>query len=332
MISPYCNQIIQGDCLESLQQIPDNSIDMTFADPPFNLKKGYKSYRDSLALQEYLQWCEQWIAEMVRVTKPSGAIFLHNIPKWLTYYATFLNQRADFKHWISWDAPTSPMGKTLQPNHYGILFYAKDAKQLKFYEVRYPHKRDRKSTYLLKDYGGKKSGLHPFGSLVSDIWTDIHRVKHNKYRDEHPCQLPIHLLERLILMTTDEADVVLDPFSGTGTTAIAAKRLGRNYIGLELDRDYVEISQQKLARVAANSKLGDCWVSFYLDKVVTLRDNDWEYLQNFFHLPPQPEQVDAMPVVLKSTVALPNVVENQASHRSNPCAESPNQHDQTLLF
>ena len=70
---------------------------MTFADPPFNLKKGYKSYRDSLALQEYLQWCEQWIAEMVRVTKPSGAIFLHNIPKWLTYYATFLNQRADFK-------------------------------------------------------------------------------------------------------------------------------------------------------------------------------------------------------------------------------------------
>ena len=125
---------------------------------------------------------------------------------------------------------------------------------------------------------------------------------------------------------------MLDPFSGTGTTAIAAKRLGRNYIGLELDRDYVEISQQKLARVAANSKLGDCWVSFYLDKVVTLRDNDWEYLQNFFHLPPQPEQIDATPIVLKSTVALPNVVENQASHRSNPCAESPNQHDQTLLF
>ena len=186
MIEPFLNKIHQGDCLELLKQIPDNSVDMTFADPPFNLKKGYKSYKDSLALQEYLEWCEAWILEMVRVTKPTGSIYLHNIPKWLTYYAGFLNKVADFKHWISWDAPTMPMGKTLQPNHYGILFYAKDAKQLKFYEVRYPHKRDRKTNFLSKDYGGKKAGLRPFGSLVSDVWTDIHRVKHNKYRDAHP--------------------------------------------------------------------------------------------------------------------------------------------------
>jgi len=310
MILLYHNKMIQGDCLELLKQIPENSIDMTFADPPFNLKKSYKSYRDSLALQEYLNWCESWISEMVRITKPSGSIFLHNIPKWLTYYATFLNPIADFKHWISWDAPTSPMGKTLQPNHYGILFYAKEAKQLKFYEVRYPHKRDRKSSYLLKDYGGKKGHLHPFGSLVSDVWTDIHRVKHNKYRDDHPCQLPIHLLERLILMTTDENDTVLDPFSGTGTTAIAAKRLGRNYIGLELDPDYVRIAEDKLAQELPHSKLGECWVSFYLDKVVTLRDVDWPYLQDFFHLPAQPETIDAVSIMLKTTIQVPETLKS----------------------
>ena len=90
------------------------------------------------------------------------------------------------------------MGKSLQPSHYGILYYVKDIKQTKFYELRYPHKRCRKCGYLLKDYGGKKQGLHPFGPLLSDVWTDIHRIKHNKYRDEHPCQLPIHLLERII--------------------------------------------------------------------------------------------------------------------------------------
>ncbi len=200
MIEKYLNTITQGDCLELLRQIPDASVDVTFADPPFNLKKGYNSYKDSLKLQEYLTWCEAWISEVVRITKPTGSIFLHNIPKWLTYYATFLNKRADFKHWISWDAPTAPMGKTLQPAHYGILFYAKDAKQLKFYEIRHPHKRTRKTQILAKDYGGKKSMLHPFGPLVSDVWTDIHRIKHNKFRDEHPCQLPIHLLERIILM------------------------------------------------------------------------------------------------------------------------------------
>jgi site-specific DNA-methyltransferase (adenine-specific) len=240
MIDSYINKILQGDCLELFKNIPDNSIDITFADPPFNLKKGYNSYKDSLQLKEYISWCENWISEMVRVTKPTGSIFVHNIPKWLTYYAAHLNIIADFKHWISWDAPTAPMGKTLQPAHYGILFYAKNYKELKFYEIRYPHKRERKSKYLAKDYGGKKAMLHPFGPLVSDVWTDIHRVKHNKYRDEHPCQLPLHLLERLILMTTDENDIVLDPFNGTGTTALAAKRLGRNFIGFELDSNYVE--------------------------------------------------------------------------------------------
>ena len=212
MLSNYINKITQGDCLELLKNIPDNSVDITFADPPFNLKKKYNGYKDSLEFQEYLDWCEHWISEMVRVTKPTGSIFLHNIPKWLTYYTTYLNKLAHFKHWISWEAPTSPMGKSLQPSHYGILFYTKKIKDSKIYELRHPHKRDRKQGFLLKDYGGKKNGLHPFGPLISDVWTDIHRIKHNKNRDAHPCQLPIHLLDRIILMTTDENDIVLDPF------------------------------------------------------------------------------------------------------------------------
>ncbi len=317
MIETYLNKIHQGDCLDLLKKIPDNSVDMTFADPPFNLKKGYKSYKDSLALQEYLEWCEKWILEMVRVTKPTGSIFLHNIPKWLTYYASYLNKVADFKHWISWDAPTMPMGKTLQPSHYGILFYAKNIKELKFYEVRYPHKRDRKSKYLSKDYGGKKPILHPFGSLVSDVWTDIHRVKHNKYRDEHPCQLPVHLLERIVLMSTDENDIVLDPFNGTGTTAIAAKRLGRRYIGFELDSEYVAITENKLMQEKSNSKLGNCWVSFYLDKVVTLRDCDWEEIKEHFYIPDKPEEIDHSPIILKSKVTISSPLKNGYSTNIN---------------
>ena len=299
MLKNILNDITQGDCLELLKQVPDASIDMTFADPPFNLKKGYNSYKDSLKLQEYLDWCEKWISEMVRITKPTGSIFVHNIPKWLTFFSGFLNKQADFKHWISWDAPTAPMGKTLQPAHYGILFYAKDCKQLKFYEIRYPHKRARKSNLLAKDYGGKKGLLHPFGPLVSDVWTDIHRVKHNKFRDEHPCQLPIHLLERIILMSTDENDIVLDPFSGTGTTAIAAKRLGRRYIGFELDENYVEITKNKLKCEQINSKVGNYWVSFYLDEVVTLRNNDWEYLKKFYKIPNTAEAIEHEQIILK---------------------------------
>lgn len=286
------NKILNGDAIELFKKIPDNSIDVTFADPPFNLKKKYNGYKDSLEFEEYLKWCEIWIQEMVRVTKPTGSIFIHNIPKWLTYYSSILNKYATFRHWISWDAPSSPMGKSLQPSHYGILYYVKDIKQTKFYELRYPHKRCRKCGYLLKDYGGKKQGLHPFGPLLSDVWTDIHRIKHNKYRDEHPCQLPIHLLERIILMSTDESDIVFDPFMGTGTTAIAAKRLGRNYIGFELDDKYVSIANDKLKYEQSNSKLGDYWVSFFLKDIITLRDVDWEGLSEYYLLPQNNRAID----------------------------------------
>jgi site-specific DNA-methyltransferase (adenine-specific) len=299
MINRYLNKIIKGDCIELFKTIPSESIDVTFADPPFNLKKKYNSNKDSLDLQEYLEWCEKWITEMVRVTKPTGSIFLHNIPKWLTYYSVTLNRIADFKHWISWDAPSIPMGKTLQPSHYGILYYAKDAKKNKFYEIRHPHKRCRKCNYLHKDYGGKKAGLHPFGPLVSDVWTDIHRVKHNKYRDKHPCQLPIHLLERVILMSTDEGDIVLDPFSGTGTTAIAARRLGRNYIGFELDIEYAKTSMQKFSQESAISKFDDCWVSYFLDGVVTLRDKDWESISQSYLIPSPIQHIDSIKIKLK---------------------------------
>lgn len=237
----HINQNIIDDCINALSELPSNSVDVAFADPPFNLKKKYGHYHDKKSTQDYLNWCRDWILEMVRITKPTGSIFIHNIPRWLTYYSTVLNEVSDFVHWIVWDALSSPMGNTLLPAHYGILFYAKNKKQNKFYDIRHPHKRCRKYKYLLKDYGGKKSQLHPFGPLVSDIWSDIHRIRHKKSRDSHPCQLPVTLLERLILMSSDEGDIILDPFIGTGTTAIAAKRLGRKYIGIEIDPTYAEI-------------------------------------------------------------------------------------------
>ncbi len=279
------NSIYLGDCLDVLHTIPNDSVDMTFADPPFNLNKKYSSYKDRKSIETYLDWCKQWLGEMVRVTKPTGSILVHNIPKWLTYYASFLNEVADFKHWISWDAMSTPLGKTLMPTHYGILFYAKDKKLNKFYEVRYPHKRCRKCKVLLKDYGGKKSGLHPFGPLVSDVWTDLHRIKHAKKRDEHPCQLPETILERLILMTTDEDDIILDPFNGTGTTVIAAKKLGRKYIGIEIDQEYVTIAEEKLKETNSNSHIQGIWVSKYLDGIATIRDKDWKYLSKHFFIP-----------------------------------------------
>jgi len=296
MIDEYLNRIIQGDCLEVMRTIPDNSIDVTFADPPFNLKKKYNSYYDKHEVEGYLSWCKKWLSEMVRITKPTGSIFVHNIPKWLIYLGAHLNEIAVFRHWIAWDAMGSPLGKTLLPNHYGILYYVK-SEEFKFYDIRMWHKRCRNCHYILQDYGGKKSQLHQLGPLVSDVWTDIHRIRHKKRRDEHPCQLPIHLLERLLLMSSDERDIVLDPFVGTGTTAIAAKKLGRKFIGIDIDPKYVEITNKKLEE-AEPTVINGCYVSNFLGNVITVRDKDWDKIKDAFSIPTDPLELEKREICL----------------------------------
>ncbi|MEN6300792.1 MAG: site-specific DNA-methyltransferase [Anaerolineaceae bacterium] len=273
MLANYLDKVIITDCIEFMSKMEDNCVDICFADPPFNLEKKYTSYKDQKPDSEYLEWCKVWLSEMVRITKPTGSIFVHNIPKWLTYFASILNEIAYFRHWIAWDAMSNPLGKTLLPAHYGILFYTKAPKDFKFYEIRAPHKRCRVCNSYLKDYGGKKDQMHPFGALVSDVWTDIHRIRHNVRRDEHPCQLPIPLLERIVLMSTDPGDIVFDPFLGTGTTAIAAKTLGRHFIGIDIDPQYSEIAGNKLAKVK-EMKYKGYYVSYFLHKIQSIRDID----------------------------------------------------------
>lgn len=284
------NKVIQGDCLEVMRKIPDNSVDVTFADPPFNLKKKYTSYYDKQEAEVYLSWCKEWLSEMVRITKPTGSIFVHNVPKWLIYFGSYLNEIAIFRHWIAWDAMGPPLGKTLLPNHYGILYYVK-SEEFKFYDTRILHKRCRKCHYILQDYGGKKDQMHQFGPLASDVWADIHRIRHKKRRDEHPCQLPIHLLERLVLMSSDVGDVVLDPFVGTGTTAIAAKRLGRKFVGIDIDPKYIEITNNKL-EVEEPTMVNGCYVSIFLDNVITVKGKDWNKIKGAFLVPQDPLELE----------------------------------------
>jgi site-specific DNA-methyltransferase (adenine-specific) len=159
------------------------------------------------------------------------------------------------------------------------------------------HKRCRNCHYILQDYGGKKNQMHQFGPLVSDVWTDIHRIRHKKRRDEHPCQLPIHLLERLLLMSSDEGDIVFDPFVGTGTTAIAAKKLGRKFIGIDIDPKYVEITNKKLEE-AESTLINGCYVSIFLDHVITIRGKDWDRIKNVFVIPKNPLELEKKEIYL----------------------------------
>ena len=220
-----------------------------------------------------MEWTTKWLREACRILKNDGSIFVYNIPKLLTHTALILNELLEFRHWIAWNSNGQPLGKTLQPAHYGILFYTKN-RQSKFYDVRTPHKSCRNCNIFLKDYGGKEHLRHEFGYQISDVWDDIHRVRHSSKRiNSHPCQLPIHLIERLILMTTDENDIILDPFCGGGSAAVAAKQMGRKYIGADIDSEYCEAAQDRF-REAKQVKQNNAYVSIHLKKVVSIRDID----------------------------------------------------------
>jgi len=273
------DEIILGDCLEGMRRLPDACVDLAFADPPFNLGKKYGVYDDRREVREYFDWCAAWLAEMARVLKPTGSLFVYNIPRSLTRYAAILDAipAVRFRHWIAWEGRSMPLGKTLQPTHYGILWYVR-SDAFKYFDVRGHHATCRKCGAILKDYGGKKDDMHPFGPLIGDVWTDIHRIKHNLRRDPHPCQLPVPLVERLLLMTTNPGDTVIDPFMGTGTTAVAAKRLGRHFLGFDIDPKYVHLGLEKAAREKETTIRG-AHVSYYLGRLVTVRDEDYSLVE-----------------------------------------------------
>lgn len=242
------NVIHQGDSLDILRQYPDESVDLVFADPPYNLDKDYTVYDDELADQKYVEWCNDWLAEYARILKPTGSLFVLNLPRWAMHHADFLNQHLYFQNWIVWDALSEPRGKVM-PAHYALLFYTKHPTDFTFnYEAISPidarHYCLRASCVRQRKEEGDDEKWP-----LTDIWWDIHRIKHRRDRDYHPCQLPDLLMERIIHLATNPGDVVLDAFGGAGTTPITALQLDRRYVAIDLDPNYVDIMRHKIAQV-----------------------------------------------------------------------------------
>ncbi len=246
--SEFVDAVIQGDALEVLKRVPDESVDLVFADPPYNLDKAYNVYEDEKDRRAYLAWCESWLSEYIRVLKPTGSLFVLNLPRWAMYHAHYLNRHLYFQNWIVWDALSEPRGK-LMPAHYALLFYTKHPTDFvfnyeelatldaRFYCLRSACIRQRKAR--------GEDEKEP----LTDFWWDIHRIKHRRDRDYHPCQLPDALMERIIRLTSRPGDVVLDALAGTGTTAVVAARLGRHYLAIDIDEVYVRITHEKLEQI-----------------------------------------------------------------------------------
>lgn len=246
------NQLIQGDSLDVLQQIPDNSVDFAFADPPYNLGKHYTGYADDMKVTQYFDWCDRWIGELARVLRPGRTCAVLNIPLLAIRHFLYMERVLTFQNWVAWDALAFPV-RLIMPAHYAILCFTKGTPRklpgltgesesvdnLAYVNTRNYFQPLAEGFCLRANcaYMRKQMHIDDRGPLT-DLWWDIHRLKHNTRRVDHPCQLPPHLMYRLISLFTKPGEVILDCFNGAGTTTLAAQQLGRRYIGIELSENY----------------------------------------------------------------------------------------------
>jgi DNA modification methylase len=247
------NKIFNVDCLPFIRkEIPDESVDLIITDPPFNIGKKYDSkFNDNKKHDKYINWCEEWLTECVRILKPTASLYLFNYPENNAYLLPFLNKKMIFKRWMTWHYPTntgmSPTNYTR--SQHSILFYTKTKNATwnkKDIAEPYRNPTDKRIKERIKN---GSNGKTPYDVFQFNIVKNV-----SKEKTEHICQLPLGLIEIFVKSSSNPGDLVFDPFMGSGTTAAAAKALGRNYIGCEISARYCEIIEDRLKEIKFEEK------------------------------------------------------------------------------
>ncbi len=243
---------IWQDVFEVLEWLPAQSVDLVFADPPYNLTKSFNDRTFcSIDLDEYEQWLDLWVGKIRRVLKPMSSVYLCG--DWRSAAAM---QRVADKHFkirnrITWEREKGRGAKANWKNCSEDIWFCTVSDQYVFNLEAVKIRRRVLAPYtdnsgVAKDWDETQEGrfrvTHP-----SNVWTDITVPFWSMPENtDHPTQKPEKLLAKIILASSREGDVVLDPFLGSGTTSVAAKKLGRRYIGIEIDETYCLLAEKRL--------------------------------------------------------------------------------------
>jgi len=245
-------RIILGDCLNIMKNEKSSSVDLVFADPPFNIGIKYDLYKDNLSYNDYKLWSKSWIMECYRLLKSNGSIYIAIGDEFVSEINIILKELGFyFRNWIIWYYSFGQnQRKKFSRTHTHILYFTKDKEDFTFNDkdIRIPSKRQT-------IYNDKRA--NSIGKIPDDVWNFSRVCGTFKERlDNHPCQMPENILERIIKTSSNIGDFILDPFGGTGTTAKVAKSLNRNSITIEISEKYYNTILERL-----NSKL------IYIEKI-----------------------------------------------------------------
>lgn len=250
----FRNNIICGDCIEILGKVQEPFADLIFADPPFNIGYQYDKYKDKVKSEKYIAWTKDWMDACFNVLKPNGSFYIAIGDD----YAANIKVIADelglvMRNWIIWHYTFGQQTKAkFARAHTHIFYFVKDKKEFTFndYAVRVPSDRQLK-------YNDKRA--NPKGKMPDDVWNEYSRVcgTFNERLKWHPCQMPENVLARIVSVSSNSGDVVLDPFNGSGTTAAVAKKLGRDYCGIDISQNYIDNCKKRLGDITDTTQFGN---------------------------------------------------------------------------
>jgi len=244
------HKIFLGDSLNILKNnIEDSSIDLIFVDPPYNIGKIFGKNKEKWATEEsYLKWCYEWIDLCIQKLKPSGSIYIMGATQFMPHIDIYLNSRLHILSRIMWHYDSSGVqakkyfGSLYEP----IIFSVKNKTKYVFNYEDIMVEAKTGSKRKLIDYRRKDPKPYNTKKIPGNVWY-YPRVRYRMHEyEEHPSQKPESLLERIILASSNEGDVVLDPFSGTFTTSAVAKKLNRKSIGIEFEEEYFKVGLRRL--------------------------------------------------------------------------------------
>lgn len=328
------NKILHGNCIDRLQEIDANDIDLVYFDPPFFTQKKHsltnrentKTYEfdDKYeSLEEYLCLIEKTLIQSKRVLKNTGSVFLH-CDKTASHNIRIILDKVfgkeNFQSEIVWSYKRWSNAKKGLLNSHQIIFFYSKTENFKFNTLYTEYSattnldqilqdRERnengKSVYKRDENGIAILGKEKKGVPLSDVWEIPYLNPKAKERTGYPTQKPVLLLNQIINIATEEGDLVLDPFCGSGTTCVSAKSLKRHFIGIDISKDAVELANSRLKEmIISESSLLNKGINDYFEKT----EKELAILQNINAFPVQrnagidgflKEHSEGMPVPVK---------------------------------